>query len=185
MEWLPFVQQIIASAVGTGVVGTLAVSYSGEKLRDAYQRVRDAEQHQNELALKSVDYEHQLRLAALERKLDVHQGAYARWWKLQSKMYPRDADAAKESPPWRRWSRSGCRVRGTGAGSASPSSCSKIPPTRPASCARWMASPSRAARCTSRSPAGAEPEGGTNAHGVVENPGRRMSTRPCRESFEG
>jgi hypothetical protein len=101
MDWWSFAQQVIANAVGTGIVGTLAASYFGERVRDAYQRVRDAQLHLNELALKSVGYEHQLRLAAPERKLDVHQAAYARWWKLQSKMYAEDAhDIAVDCQNW-------------------------------------------------------------------------------------
>jgi hypothetical protein len=55
----------------------------------------------NELALKSVDYEHQLRLAALERRLGVHQGAYTLWWDLQRKMFGAEAlDAAFACQEW-------------------------------------------------------------------------------------
>jgi len=62
MEWLPFIQHVIASAVGTGIVGALVASYFGERVRAAFQRARDAEQHLNELALKSVDFgDHSLR----------------------------------------------------------------------------------------------------------------------------
>jgi hypothetical protein len=55
----------------------------------------------NELALKSVDYEHQLRLAALERRLGVHQEAYTLWWDLQRKMFGAEAwDGAFACQEW-------------------------------------------------------------------------------------
>jgi hypothetical protein len=124
MEWLPSVQQVIAAVFGTGIVGALgwplvsaffgekaknlatkqdiaAITREVEKVKDEFQRARDAQQHLNELALKSVDYEHQLRLAALDRQLDAHQDAYARWWNLKNKMDGAEAhDTAVECQQW-------------------------------------------------------------------------------------
>jgi hypothetical protein len=110
IDWLAFLANGIGAALGTGIVGALGwllmSSYFGEKAKNLatkqdiaaitreveqvkaeFQQARDAQQHGNELALKSVDFEHQLRLAALERKLDAHQGAFTHWWELQGKVH--------------------------------------------------------------------------------------------------
>ena len=39
--------------------------------------------HQNKLAIEQGTHRHQLRLAALERRLVAHQQAYTRWWQLR------------------------------------------------------------------------------------------------------
>jgi hypothetical protein len=124
MDGLAFLANGISAALGTGIVGALGwllmSSYLGEKAKNLatkqdiatitreveqvkaeFQQARDALQHGNELALKSLDYEHQLRLAALERRLDVHQAAYARWWNLHSRMDSAFAhDVAVECQSW-------------------------------------------------------------------------------------
>ena len=114
MDWPSLFPDAIGAALGTGVVGVLgwlfASSYFGEKaknlatkqdiaaitreveqVKDEFQQAHEAQRHVNDLALKSVDYEHQLRLAALERKLDVHQEAYALWSKLLGSMHGDEA----------------------------------------------------------------------------------------------
>jgi hypothetical protein len=120
MDWQNSVAGVVGVALlGNGVIWALAwllaSSYLGKKMenvatkqdvgaitraveevKNEFQSARDAQTHLYELALKSVDFEHQLRLAALGRQLEVHQAAYAQWWNLRGKMHgsPEDAQNA-------------------------------------------------------------------------------------------
>jgi hypothetical protein len=65
-----------------------------EQVKAEFQTARDAQNHLYELALKSVDFTHQLRLAALDRRLAVHQEAFTLWWELQGIVHATDKTAA-------------------------------------------------------------------------------------------
>jgi hypothetical protein len=124
MDYLQFLLDVVGGALGAGIGGALgwmlvssyfgekaknlatkqdigAITFEVEQVKTRFQEALEAQRHLNELALKSLDYEHQLRLAALDRRLDVHQGAYARWWNLRSRMDAADAhDVAVECQGW-------------------------------------------------------------------------------------
>jgi hypothetical protein len=106
IDWNTLITSALGAAVGAGIIGAYlrkraenlatkqdirAITSVVEAVKAEFQQAHEAQRHVNERALKSMDYEHQLRVAALERRLDEHQGAYARWWTLQSKMYAPEA----------------------------------------------------------------------------------------------
>ncbi len=51
--------------------------------------VEDVKQ-KNRVILKRLGLKHQLRMAALERRLQAHQDAYALWWELKGKLFAPD-----------------------------------------------------------------------------------------------
>src|SRR4051812_21360843 len=53
-----------------------------ERVRTQYAERLENLAHQNRLVLEQGSREHQLRLAALDRRLDAHQQAFALWRKL-------------------------------------------------------------------------------------------------------
>ena len=58
-----------------------------EKVRSIYaERLEDISQ-QNRLLVEQAKRKHQLSIAALDRRLEAHQQAYALWWKLASVVY--------------------------------------------------------------------------------------------------
>jgi hypothetical protein len=99
MDWQTFVANVGGAIFGSATVGMVAwfvaSSYFREYLKAEFQRTRDVQQYLNELALKSVDYEHQLRLASLDRRLEFHQAAYVCWWDLRNRMHGPVEDAWK------------------------------------------------------------------------------------------
>jgi hypothetical protein len=58
-----------------------------EAVRAEFVRQRDERREQHEILLKQQDLQQQLRLAALDRRLEVHQEAYALWWELMAAVY--------------------------------------------------------------------------------------------------
>ncbi len=58
-----------------------------EKVKVQYGETLQNIIHQNNLLLEEVKGRHQLRLAALDRRLQAHQEAYTLWKKLLSKLY--------------------------------------------------------------------------------------------------
>lgn len=53
-----------------------------ERVRYEYAEHHETITHQNRSLLEASSRKHQLKLAALDRRLDAHQQAYALWWKL-------------------------------------------------------------------------------------------------------
>jgi hypothetical protein len=53
-----------------------------EEIRSEYARQNQTLAHQHQLIVEQGTRRHQLRLAALDRRLDAHQEAYARWREL-------------------------------------------------------------------------------------------------------
>lgn len=71
------------------------------KITEEIESVRQDIIHQNNLVLEEVKGRHQLRLAALDRRLQAHQEAFTLWRKLLSKVHSDDvADAAMECQVW-------------------------------------------------------------------------------------
>jgi hypothetical protein len=114
----PWVAWIVV-AIGTTLISFL-VSYLRRKgdnratkediaaLTELVERVRSqhAERlenlaHENRKALDNTSREHQLRLAALDRRLDAHQQAFALWRRLNAAMYTERLDGVvSECQKW-------------------------------------------------------------------------------------
>lgn len=61
-----------------------------EGVKDEFAKSREEIAHQNRQLLDSMNRRHQLRLAALDKRLEVHQEAYTLWWKLVRTVYDKD-----------------------------------------------------------------------------------------------
>jgi len=55
-----------------------------EKVRSEYAERFESLAQQNRLLLEHTRQRHELRLAALDRRLAAHQEAYALWWRTRS-----------------------------------------------------------------------------------------------------
>ena len=58
-----------------------------EKVRSVYTKRLEGISQQNRLLLEQAKRKHQLSIAALDRRLEAHQQAYALWWKLRSVLH--------------------------------------------------------------------------------------------------
>src|SRR5947208_8836314 len=67
-----------------------AITREVEAVKDEFLRQRDELSHQRQLLLRQQDFTQQLRLAALDRRLEKHQEAYALWWELRGKVHSDD-----------------------------------------------------------------------------------------------
>jgi hypothetical protein len=67
-----------------------AITREVERVRHEYAARLEDLAHQNRLILEERSRHHQLRMAALDRRLDVHQQAYALWVRLVGSIYRED-----------------------------------------------------------------------------------------------
>lgn len=80
-----------------------------ERVKAEFERERIVLQQDHDLRVRQQDWEHQLRLAALDRRLQAHQDAFHFWWRLSGILHgePVDPDAlmgcASEFSDW--WSK--------------------------------------------------------------------------------
>lgn len=58
-----------------------------EKVRSVYAKSLEDISQQNRLLLEQAKRKHQLSIAALDRRLEAHQNAYALWWKMRSVLH--------------------------------------------------------------------------------------------------
>ena len=58
-----------------------------EKVRSVYTKRLEGISQQNRLLLEQAKRKHQLSIAALDRRLEAHQNAYALWWKMRSVLH--------------------------------------------------------------------------------------------------
>lgn len=61
-----------------------------EEVKDLYAKQLKVFEHQNAVALEQLRGQHQLRLAAVDRRLEAHQQAFALWRRLMSKVHSED-----------------------------------------------------------------------------------------------
>jgi len=61
-----------------------------EQVKHEYARRLESLAHQNRLVLEQGSRRHQLRMAALDRRLEVHQQAYTFWLRLRGSIYKED-----------------------------------------------------------------------------------------------
>ena len=82
-----------------------AVTREVERVRHEYAERLETLAHQNRVILEQGTRRHQLRVAALDRRLDVHQQAYTHWVTLVGSVYHEDriAGVVMECQAW--WER--------------------------------------------------------------------------------
>lgn len=82
-----------------------AITREVENVRHEYAARLESLAHQNRFILEQSSRRHQLRMAALERRLDVHQQAYTLWVKLVGSVYRESqlGDVIMECQDW--WQR--------------------------------------------------------------------------------
>ena len=82
-----------------------AITGEVESVRHEYSARLESLAHQNRLILEQSSRRQQLRMAALDRRLDVHQQAYTLWVKLVGSVYREDqlGDVVIECQDW--WQR--------------------------------------------------------------------------------
>jgi len=72
-----------------------------EGVKAAFEAERQARENQGRLFLQAQDFKHQMRLAALERRLQAHQEAYALWRRLLGNLHsPEALEVAAECDEW-------------------------------------------------------------------------------------
>jgi hypothetical protein len=82
-----------------------AITREVESIRHEYAEHLESLAHQNRVILERSSRRHQLRIAALERRLDVHQHGYSLWVKLVGSVYREDqlGNVVMECQDW--WQR--------------------------------------------------------------------------------
>lgn len=73
-----------------------------ECIRAEHSKQLEMLAQQNRLILKSQDQEHELSMAALEKRLAAHQEAYALWWELLDNCYTKE-DVVKSTMKCQEW----------------------------------------------------------------------------------
>jgi hypothetical protein len=76
------------------------ITHEVEKVRSLYASQLQDLQHRNELLLEQVRSRQQLRMAALEKRLQAHQEAYVLWRKLMSNLSSADLAVIMECQQW-------------------------------------------------------------------------------------
>ena len=73
-----------------------------EQVKSEYTERLEEIKQQNRLLLEHTQYKNQLRLAALDRRLEVHQQAFALWQKLMDVLYDREriGEVVRECQDW-------------------------------------------------------------------------------------
>lgn len=80
---------------------TSAITREVERIRVEYAERLENLSHQNRLLLEQANRRHRLRMAALERRLEAHQQAYALWWELLRKVHKEEiGDLVMECEDW-------------------------------------------------------------------------------------
>ena len=78
------------------------ITHEVEQVKSAHTERLEEIKQQNRLLLEHAQYKNQLRLAALDRRLEVHQQAYALWQKLMDVLYDKEriGEVIRECQDW-------------------------------------------------------------------------------------
>ena len=74
-----------------------------ERIKALYNGQLKQLEHQNSLLLEELRSRHQLRMAALEKRLDAHQHAFTLWRTLLSRLHSADADVTAIVSECQQW----------------------------------------------------------------------------------
>lgn len=78
------------------------ITHQIEQVKSVHKERLEEIKQQNRLLLEQTQYKNQLRLAALDRRLEVHQQAYVLWQKLMDVLYDKEriGEVIRECQDW-------------------------------------------------------------------------------------